>query len=314
MKKKWIVIVSVAFVFITGSWAAPISAEDSEDQQSRNFTFGGPGAVEIQIMNDGEIDLPLFFKSYNAWKVDLAKKTGFSFEIDYTAVWLGADSSLGDDEAAGGIVRIFGSWNLTGRGNPNNGALVWKVEHRHAFTDVAPSNFASPLGYIGSIDPTFSDNGARLTNLYWRQKLNGGRTVIIGGWLDAGDYVDVYSMADTWTTFRNQAFSTGTTTMAVPAESFGFAGSMMQKSVSAGFGYQWDRSKDFLGVGLNWGEPNEETWGPGLDDQFTVELFYRWQISKAFAITPDLQYFKNPAMNPEADSIWVFGLRIRGVL
>jgi porin len=45
-----------------------------------------------------------------------------------------------------------------------------------------------------------------------------------------------------------------------------------------------------LGVGLAWGEPNEDTWGPGLPDQYTAELFYRWQISKAIAVTPDLQY------------------------
>jgi len=62
------------------------------------------------------------------------------------------------------------------------------------------------------------------------------------------------------------------------------------------------------------GQPNDDTWGPGLDDQYTAELFYRWQVSKAIAVTPDLQYIKNPALNPEADSIWVFGLRVRGAL
>jgi hypothetical protein len=28
-------------------------------------------------------------------------------------------------------------------------------------------------------------------------------------------------------------------------------------------------------------------------------------------VTPDLQYIKNSALNPDADSIWVFGIRAR---
>ena len=88
-------------------------------------------------------------------------------------------------------------------------------------------------------------------------------------------------------------------------------GSLMQKSLSIGLGYQWDPGKDLLGVGLNWGEPNESTLVPGLDDQYTVEVFYRVQFTERFAITPDVEYLKNPALNPDADSIWVFGLRVR---
>jgi porin len=89
-------------------------------------------------------------------------------------------------------------------------------------------------------------------------------------------------------------------------------GSLLQKSVSAGFGYQPNPGQNLLGVGLNWGQPNEDTWGSGLPDQYTAEVFYRWQISKAFAMTPDIQYLKDPAQNQETDSLWVFGLRVRG--
>jgi porin len=292
------------------------------------------------------------------------------------------------------------------------------VEHRHAYTDVAPSGFGFELGYIGLIEPPFSDQGTRFTNLYWRQRLAGGKVTLLGGFLDATDYVDVYALASPWTGFLNFAFSTGTTTLAVPndaalgvaagamlsknifligslsdlnadptdpgetVDSFfsdheyfksieigwttaqdriyidnlhltlwhadereeaatpsgwganiswttylggkwlpfvraGWAddgGSLTQKSVSIGFGYQPKPGKNLLGLGLNWGQPNEDTWVPGLDDQYTAELFYRWQISKAIAVTPDLQFIKNPALDPDTSSIWVFGLRVRGVL
>jgi len=39
-----------------------------------------------------------------------------------------------------------------------------------------------------------------------------------------------------------------------------------------------------------------------------------WRVSMVFAITPDLRYIKDPALDPDTDSIWVFGLRVRGAL
>jgi porin len=88
-------------------------------------------------------------------------------------------------------------------------------------------------------------------------------------------------------------------------------GSLMQKSVSAGVGYQPVPKGDLIGLGINWGEPNEDTYGPGLRDQYTAELFYRWQLTPQLAITPDLQWLRNPALSPEEDQIWLLGLRAR---
>ena len=34
-------------------------------------------------------------------------------------------------------------------------------------------------------------------------------------------------------------------------------GSLLQKSISTGVGYQWVPGRDVLGLGFNWGEPNE---------------------------------------------------------
>ena len=85
----------------------------------------------------------------------------------------------------------------------------------------------------------------------------------------------------------------------------------MERSLSTGFAYQTVPGGNQLGVAYNYGVPNEDTWGPGLDDQQTVEVFYRIQLWKEFAITPDIQYIRNPALNPDDSSLWVFGLRGR---
>ena len=62
---------------------------------------------------------------------------------------------------------------------------------------------------------------------------------------------------------------------------------------------------------LNWDEPNEDTFGPGLDNQTGVELFARLQISGKFQLSPDIQYIRSPALNTKADRAWTFGLRAR---
>ena len=90
--------------------------------------------------------------------------------------------------------------------------------------------------------------------------------------------------------------------------------SLLAKSVSFSSGYQpWhdEGVGSLFGVGLNWGEPNPATFGPGLDDQYAAEIFFRWQVSREIAVTPSIHYFKNPALNPEEDSIWMMGLRLR---
>ena len=69
--------------------------------------------------------------------------------------------------------------------------------------------------------------------------------------------------------------------------------------------------QNLWGVGMNWGEPNESTWGSGLRDQYTFEVFYRINITQQLAVTPDLQWIKDPTNNPAEDSIWILGVRAR---
>jgi porin len=90
-------------------------------------------------------------------------------------------------------------------------------------------------------------------------------------------------------------------------------GSLLEKSISAGLGYQpaSERYENLLGIAVNWGEPNEGTFGSGLDDQWTMEMFYRIQVTKEIVITPDVQLLIDPALNPDKDMILVMGLRAR---
>ena len=384
--------------------------------------FGGPDAVDNTIadgaasrrssVEDSLLD-PWF-----EWKQGLQEERGFSFGLDYSSLYLQSseDGASGDDSAASGVLRVFGSWDLVGRGTKNTGAAVWKVEDRHRYTDSTPQGFGFDQGYVGLIEPTFSSEGTRLTNLYWRQQLNDGRATVVAGMLDVTDFVDVYGLASPWTGFMNFAFSTGSAAMFIPndatlgiaagtmladrifligtianayadptepfdtvgdffdeneyftsielgwtsgqdriyldnahltlwhvddSEPAGTAGgwgaafnysrsmrdntlmpfirggyvddggTLLEKSLSVGFGYNTFGGRDQLGVAVNWGEPNEDNFGPDLDDQYTFEMFYRFQLTGQLAITPDIQYLVDPALNPDEDKLWIVGLRAR---
>ncbi len=425
---------------LTGSWVSPfliiffvftlstttLAQETESSDKAQHPSLGGPDAVKNQMESDRADKDALYefrlLKPYFDWKDGIKEKYGLAFGSDYTGVYLNANDNLPgtDDYASGGMVRLFGNWELLGRGTDTTGALSFKVDHRHGYSDTAPADFSlDSLGDVGSIASTFNDEGWRLTNLHWRQSWNKDRWVVLAGFLSPPDFVDTYGLGSPWLHFMALAFTTGAGTISLPGDAAmglaiggwlnenlyimggfedansdptdpfeGFntffedheyfkhieigwttsrerayldnlhltlwqvderdeanvedgwgsvlsyscyisdkwmpflragyasdAGSLLEKSVSAGLGYQpnpiGSSAGNLLGLGVNWGEPNDTVFGSGLDDQYSFELFYRLQITKELAITPDIQFLINPAQNPDEDNIWVFGLRAR---
>lgn len=88
-------------------------------------------------------------------------------------------------------------------------------------------------------------------------------------------------------------------------------GGLYEASVSTGFGYMNKPGGNLLGVGLNWGRPNSDTFPIDLDDQWTGEIFYRVQLAENFQVAPSVQLLVDPALNPDEDFIALFGLRAR---
>jgi porin len=87
------------------------------------------------------------------------------------------------------------------------------------------------------------------------------------------------------------------------------SGSLLESSLSTGVGYQPVPMRGVIAAGINWGKPNG-----GGRDQYTTELFWRYQLTKEVALTPSLQYIQNPALNPLEDNLWALGLRVRVAL
>jgi porin len=77
-----------------------------------------------------------------------------------------------------------------------------------------------------------------------------------------------------------------------------------------GVGYQPVPKRGVVALGVNWGKPNETSFGD-LDGQVTTELFWRYHLTKQLALTPSVQHINNPALNPDTNNMWVVGFRAR---
>ena len=403
--KKTLLSLSISGLLATSSvYATEDNSTPDNSVKDKGTNFGSPDAVDNQIAEDNKRSKPDF-------KTQL-EQNNISMGADYSSVFLAASNVLAGshDNARSGMIRFYGSWNPIGVGTKEVGGLVWKVEHRHSYTDTSVKDFEFGTGGLGLVTPPFSDQGFRFTNLYYKQKYMNGKASFVAGFLDITDFVDVFAMASPWTGFMNFAFSTGTTTMALPGDaalgaaggimlsdeyymvaSFvdmnsdptnildGFdsffsdnkyfksielgwtksqghiyvdnihatlwhadesveqcstkghginfsasrmidgkwlpffragysqdAGTLMEKSISAGFGYYGLGGEgNNLGAAINWGQVK------GNDDQFTTEVFYIIKPLDYLEVTADLQYIANPALNTQDSSTLIYGLRLR---
>ena len=330
---------------------------------------------------------------------------------DYNiAAYKAYGNETGEDESASQVLRLYGEWKFEDIG----GSLVFKGEYRNAFSNIAPTDFGFNLGYVGMPQSTFSDQGARLTTLYWKQSLFDGNGLLFAGFLDVTEYVDVYLTASPWTDFSNLAFATGSATIgglpdATPGVMLGgwvnnhwylsasaanaysdqtdpfegvetlfdngefftsleigyvpnkealfldnthltfwhidateenanpqgwgvsfswtktatkhlfvFArggwsdggGALLKRSLSVGGAYLTERD-DVIGLGINVGDPNDESFPDATRTQTTAELYYRLNIGKHLQLTPSVQYIHHPAMDTSTDAVWMPGLRMR---
>ena len=386
-------------------------------QNLNHDPLNGPDAGTTLLSDNRKEKTDLFnlnlLQSWEGWKAGIAESTGLSFGGDYLPVGFVATNSLGANTSASGVFRFFGSWALLNRGKANTGSLEFKIEHRHAYTDITPSAFGVEVGFVGTPEPVFNDDRFRATTLYWKQAFADDRAVFRVGFLDMKEYFDGYALASPWTGFHNLAFTIGSNTMiTLPDAAFGVmiggyltdhiyaaasiidagfqptsmfsgfetffgdfntfktveigfteggkrflfnnahiavwqqdesdvsgvksgwgvnvsvshvvgdhwlpflraawaheGGGLYDRSVSAGFGYQNKPGSHQLGVGLNWGSPNSDTFGVDLDDQWISEVYFRIQLTENLRMSPNLQIVVNPALNPDKNAVALFGLR-----
>lgn len=200
-----------------------VSTAGALSAQERGLS--GPSSVAAELEpGDGLTDPQLrsnfprnVAPGWFAWKDELAEN-GFKFNFDYLALGQWSDLNAAEDSAAGGMFRFYGNWAAT-----ENGSLTFKLEHRHAYTDVAPQNLGFAAGATFMPGTAFNDNGTLLTNLFWTQRAPEGGWSFQAGQIDVTDFLDIYGAVSPYSAFQNLSFNTNPTINA-PNQGLGLAG------------------------------------------------------------------------------------------
>lgn len=247
-----------------------------------------------QNLNQGNLEIIAGMIDTTDW-VDLyalaSPWTGF---LNFVFATGGASIPVPDDATIGAYVNAMLTDSLYIIGgiadsnsdstDPFNGFDTFFNDHEYFKT--------IELGWTTSPDRFYFDN-THLTLWHVDEREEAG---VSSGWGVAFSFEHAFD--DKWMPFVRAGYADD-------------GGSLLQKTVSGGIGYHFKDDISLLGLGFNWGQPNEDTFGSGLDDQYTVELFTRLQVMRNLQITPDIQYIINPALNLEEDQSWVLGLRAR---
>jgi len=99
----------------------------------------------------------------------------------------------------------------------------------------------------------------------------------------------------TWMPFLRLGYSDGATPI-------------YNKSATLGIIRKFHYRSDVAGIAINWGK---QPSNPALasDEQTTTEAFWQIQFARNLEITPNIQYLKNPALNPSETEVWSAGVR-----
>lgn len=240
--------------------------------------LSGPSSVAADLEPGDGLTDPQFRSDFPrraapgwfAWKEDLAQR-GFSFNLDYLALGQSTNADIGQAEAASGIARLYGSWKAT-----ETGTLTFKIENRHAYTDVAPQFLGLDGGALSITGTAFNDTQTLLTNLYWTQRSQDGTWTLQIGQIDVTDFLDIYGLVSPYTSFQNLAFNTNPTINA-PNPGLGIAGGLRL-------------SDNFYAV-ASVADANADPHSPDFDVFSDMDLFKSLEIGYTSGL--DRIYFDN---------------------
>jgi porin len=144
--------------------------------------------------------------------------------------------------------------------------------------------------------PGFSRRATDRVQLsYWQKdRLVEKETPSGSGWLVSYSW----EVADRWVPFARAGWSNGG------------GGALAKRSVAVGFSYQI-AFQDWLTMGIGWNKPSDKTHEGTLNSEKVLEASYLWQITATTSLLPDLQVIFDPANNPDEDTVWFAGIRLR---
>lgn len=278
-----------------------------------------PSAFSLNLGNVGVMGAPFSDQNLRLtnlyWRQGLGERMvsyiGFLDVTDFVDVYALASPWTG-------FTNLNYSTGASSMALPNDatfGAMIglWVTDNLYAIGSLTDMN-ANPTDPFHSIETFFTKNEYfKSIELGWTASKDRFYTDNIHLTLWHVDGVEEFNSPDGWGV--NFSASYWINDKVMPFLRLGVAedgGSLLEDSVNVGLAFNVVENRDLIGIAANWGNPNEDTFGANLSDQYSLEAFYRLQVTQNIRLTPSLQLLFDPALNATEDFVAVFGLR--GVL
>ncbi len=199
----------------SGSSNVTTQNTESDTTRSTSKLLEGPRSVPQELEPGDGLTSPRFrsrffkdaFAPWFEFRDKLKENYNLNLGFDYTVVGQNSTSDLGEGYGIGHDLRFYGTWTAFNASGPNSGSLIFKVESRDGYSDIAPQDLGFDSGAVSITAAQFSNPGWILTNLYWKQRLFNDRVTVGFGQIDVTDYTDIFPLANPVWGFQNLVFS-----------------------------------------------------------------------------------------------------------
>ena len=164
---------------------------------------------------------PDFYNRYRTWREEMMKKlrleTIFSYDM-LAQGYVDRDWSVG---ASSGDATVSARWLMFGHKYNRPVYLSFRLRHRHAYGDLAPSKLSAQADLLWKTVDGFTDAGFQVPELSISQELVDGRLTLRYGQFSIDSFFDNHKLQSAKQYFLNEAFSLNPS-VAFPSYGTGF--------------------------------------------------------------------------------------------
>jgi porin len=161
------------------------------------------------------VDRPLY-RALQQSKRELSEKYGFTWALEDTAIYQVTSGGVDPNDALVNTLGFFATWRVFRDPNGKDfGGLGFQAETRGDPLDGHFTDLRDSLGTLWAPNDATSDVYAKINQLWWGQRMAGGRLAVMAGKIDPGAHINTNRFAGSGNTqFFAQPFATN------PARSF----------------------------------------------------------------------------------------------
>jgi porin len=225
-------IASVSCLLPAALCAEAVAVEDSGSDDGIAETIRTRNALRTENEQTGLLE------QWHAFNKQAREAMGLDAVFTYDALAMGA---MGNDASWGnsaGDATLSVRWQINSDASESPLSLNMRVRHRHAYSDLAPSQLRQKTDALWGYVDGFTDAGFEVPEIYFEDKLFDQRLTMRYGQMAIDDLMDSHRLRSAKRSFLNQAFSSS------PA--VGFPGSGL------GFVAQWESTSGWdLTLGIS---------------------------------------------------------------